>query len=292
MTLNPSPKQFTPSPFQDDAPDGSGSHKELIEEALRRWSRKAKRAHSERNLRTTPLGFRPEVSPEHIALELVMCCLMAVALYLLFMTATRLSNKVPTVSEVAVYDASTVAPCHPFLMLKQEPAASNGSSQASSSSNSSSSVRGGNFSRSLGPPSPPPGSVTDGSSSGNSSITGSGASPPAPSGHLRRSLLTDPSLTAAEVASITRLATAAADAIDDSLPAGGPATAAAASAHAMPLPGSAGRWKLADEYSGMQAMGVMYSNLDAMTAPVVRPPDSPWLTLLGLLGVTIVGLFE
>ena len=45
----------------------------------------------------------------------------------------------------------------------------------------------------------------------------------------------------------------------------------AGSPKASPLPGSAGRWQLADDYSGIQQLGQMYNDLDAMDTPVVRP---------------------
>ena len=39
---------------------------------------------------------------------------------------------------------------------------------------------------------------------------------------------------------------------------------------ATPLPGSAGRWKLPDDTSGLQQLGQMYADMDAMSTPVVR----------------------
>ena len=155
---------------------------------MNRWSKKAKR--EGRKLRQTPLGYRPVTSKGHLFLELSMCSIMAATLYLLFMSATTVSTKAPTDPRIVVYDASLFAPCHPFMMLKQEQPA------ATTMATTSSSTSGG----SPGPP-PPPVNLTGGSSGSSSSSRS--PSPPPP--RRRRSLLQSvrsPTLTAAEVAYI------------------------------------------------------------------------------------------
>ena len=284
---------------------GAGSHKDLIEEAMQRWSRKTKRAFSGgRRLHQTPLGYRPEVSVQHMVLELVMCSLMVASLHLLVMTATQLTDQVPTLTEVKMYDTSTVAPCHPFMMFKQEPGAGAGvggslqagsssggnTSSGGSSSNSSSggsSIQGYNSSSTPLPlPPPPQANATGGSIDNSSSSSGSNGSSPMANttpGRRQRSLLQGGmTLTDAEITAISALEAAAAGNGSGS---GSSATATAA-ATATTLPGTAGRWKLEDDPSGLQQLGQMYHDLDAMSTPVVRlstdpltDPDSPPLTL-------------
>ena len=143
-----------------------------------------------------------------------MCSMMAAALYLLFMSATTVSTKAPTDPRIVVYDASLFAPCHPFMMLKQEQPAVKTTAAASSSN----------------PPPPPPVDLTGGSSSSNGNSSGSNSSsgsspgnfidsssnsssPTPPSPRQRRSLLQSlgsPTLTAAEVAYINAAAAATA----------------------------------------------------------------------------------
>ena len=165
---------------------GVNTHLDLLEEAMNRWSKKMKR--EGRKLRHTPIGYRPVTSKAHMVMELFVCGLMATSMYLLFMSATSVSTKVPTDPRIVVYDASLFAPCRPFMLLKQEPAAAPATTTSIANGSSTSP--------------PPPDNFT-----GNSS---SGGSPSTPPRRLLQSSAGSSSLTAAEVIYINAAAAAAA----------------------------------------------------------------------------------